>query len=171
MRRGLINGEEGMMDVNLVLLKKNNSQKAFSLSSGVTVIGRRHDCDLQIPLKSVSRRHCQLNGDEGVLKIRDLGSRNGTYLNGKRIDEAVVRPGDYIEVGPLKFVLQIDGEPKDIRQPELAAQALSKERTPTGDSAADDFESFIELDELDSLEDESDSLLDELDSLDEINST
>ena len=159
-----------MMDVNLVLLKKNNSQKAFSLSSGVTVIGRRHDCDLRIPLMSVSRRHCQLNRDEGVLKIRDLGSRNGTYVNGKRIDEAVIQAGDYIEVGPLKFVLQIDGEPKDIAQPELAAQALPQERASTGDSAADDFESFIELDELDELEGDSDSLLDELDSLDEIDS-
>lgn len=159
-----------MMDVNLVLLKKNNSQKAFSLSSGVTVIGRRHDCDLRIPLMSVSRRHCQLNCDEGVLKIRDLGSRNGTYLNGKHIDEAVVQAGDYIEVGPLKFVFQIDGEPKDIAQPELAAQALPQKSVSTADSAADDFESFTELDGLDSLEDDSDSLLDELDSLDEIGS-
>lgn len=159
------------MDVNLILLKKNNSQKAFSLSSGITVIGRRHDCDLRIPLMSVSRRHCQLNRDEGVLKIRDLGSRNGTYLNGKRIDEAVIQAGDYIEVGPLKFVLQIDGEPKDIAEPELAAQVLPQESASTSDSAADDFESFIELDELDSSEGESDSLLDELDSLDEIDST
>lgn len=157
-----------MMDVNLVLLKKNNSQKAFSLSSGITVIGRRHDCDLRIPLMSVSRRHCQFNRDEGVLKIRDLGSRNGTYVNGKRIDEAVIRAGDYIEVGPLKFLLQIDGEPKDIAQPELAAQALPQKSASTGDSAADDFESFIEMDKLDELEDDSDSLLDELDSLDEI---
>jgi pSer/pThr/pTyr-binding forkhead associated (FHA) protein len=159
------------MDVNLILLKKNNSQKAFSLSSGITVIGRRHDCDLRIPLMSVSRRHCQFNRDEGVLKIRDLGSRNGTYLNGKRIDEAVIQAGDYIEVGPLKFVLQINGEPKDIAEPELAAQVLPQESASTSDSAADDFESFIELDELDSSEGESDSLLDELDSLDEIDST
>jgi pSer/pThr/pTyr-binding forkhead associated (FHA) protein len=159
------------MDVNLILLKKNNSQKAFSLSSGITVIGRRHDCDLRIHLMSVSRRHCQFNRDEGVLKIRDLGSRNGTYLNGKRIDEAVIQAGDYIEVGPLKFVLQINGEPKDIAEPELAAQVLPQESASTSDSAADDFESFIELDELDSSEGESDSLLDELDSLDEIDST
>jgi len=159
------------MDVNLILLKKNNSQKAFSLSSGITVIGRRHDCDLRIPLMSVSRRHCQFNRDEGVLKIRDLGSRNGTYLNGKRIDEAVIQAGDYIEVGPLKFVLQINGEPKDIAEPELAAQVLPQESASTSDSAADDFESFIELDELDSSEGDSDSLLDELDSLDEIDST
>ncbi len=157
-----------MTDVNLVLLKKNNSQKAFSLSSGITVIGRRHDCDLRISLMSVSRRHCQFNRDEGVLKIRDLGSRNGTYVNGKRIDEAVIRAGDYIEVGPLKFVLQIDGEPKDIAQPQVPAQALPQEKPSTGDSAADDFEAFADLDELDSLEEGSASLLEELDSLDEI---
>jgi pSer/pThr/pTyr-binding forkhead associated (FHA) protein len=160
------------MDVKLILVKKNNSRKSFSLSNGVTVIGRRHDCDLRIPLMSVSRKHCQLNRDEGVLKIRDLGSRNGTYLNGKRIDESVIKAGDYIEVGPLKFLLQINGEPKDIAEPEpeMAAQVLPQEGVSKGDSAADDFESFIELDELDSLEDDSDSLLDELDSLDEIGS-
>jgi len=132
------------MDVNLILLKKNSSQKAFPLSSGVTVIGRRHDCDLRIPLMSVSRRHCQLNRDEGVLKIRDLGSHNGTYLNGKRIDEAVIQAGDYIEVGPLKFVLQIDGEPKDTAQPQVPAQALPQEGPSKGDSAADDFDSIRE---------------------------
>lgn len=159
------------MDVNLVLVKKNGSQKAFSLSSGVTVIGRRHDCDLRIPLISVSRRHCQLNRDEGALKIRDLGSRNGTYVNGKRIDEVVIQAGDYIEVGPLKFLLQIDGEPKDMAKPDRAAQLLPQKSASKADSEADDFESFIELDEIDELEDDSDSLLDELDELDEIDST
>ena len=61
------------MDVSLVLFKKDGSRKAFSLPSSVTVIGRRSDCDLYIPLMPISRRHCQLNHDEGVLKIRDLG--------------------------------------------------------------------------------------------------
>ncbi len=140
------------MDVNLVLFKKNGSQKIFSLPSSVTVIGRRRDCDLQIPLTRVSKRHCQLNRDQGVLKVRDLGSRNGTYLNGERIDEAVVQPGDYIGVGPITFVLQIDGQPETIAQPGLLAPEQPLQNTPIKDTPDEQFDSFAELDELDSLE-------------------
>ena len=104
------------MDVNLVLFKKSGSQKIFPLPSSVTVIGRRRDCDLHIPVMSVSRRHCQLSYNEGVLKIRDLGSRNGTYLNSKLIDEAAVQAGDSIGIGPLTFVFQIDGRPQNLIQ-------------------------------------------------------
>ena len=89
------------MDVNLVLFKKGGSQKSFSLPDSTTVIGRRHDCDLCIPLKTVSRRHCQLNQNKEAIKIRDLGSRIGTFLNGKRIDEATLKAGDYINQGKV----------------------------------------------------------------------
>lgn len=111
------------MDVNLVLLKKNSSHKLFPLPSSVTTIGRRHSCDLCIPLTSVSKKHCQLNHDGGVLKIRDLDSRNGTYLNGKRINEAVIQAGDSIKIGPLTFMLQIDGQPQTIAAPAPVAQS------------------------------------------------
>jgi pSer/pThr/pTyr-binding forkhead associated (FHA) protein len=147
------------MDVNLVLFKKNGSQKSFSLPSAITVIGRRHDCDLCIPLMVVSRRHCQLNYNNETLKIRDLGSRGGTFLNGRRIDEATVRPGDYIMVGPLTFLLQIDGEPKEIVPPGQAARKPAQQETPTIEAEPAD-ESFPEL-ELD----ESDSFLDELEDI------
>jgi len=112
------------MDINLILFKKNGSQKAFALPSNVTVIGRRRDCDLRIPLLPVSRRHCQLTLNNETLTIRDLGSRNGTYLNGKRIDEATIQPGDYIKIGPLTFALQINGQPKEIVPPGQPAQKL-----------------------------------------------
>ena len=144
------------MDVNLVLLKKKGLHKFFPLPSSVTVIGRRHSCDLCIPLMSVSKRHCQLNYDEGVLKIRDLGSRNGIHLNGKRIDEAVIQAGDSIQIGPLTFVLQIDGQPETIAKSDLAAQNMSKEGAATGDTVDKQLDNFTELDELD-LSEETDS--------------
>jgi len=100
------------MDISLVLLKKNGSRKVFPLPSEITTIGRRRSCDLHIPLASVSKKHCQLHLDSGVLKLRDLGSRNGTNLNGKPVDEAVIQSGDFIEVGPLRFQVQIDNQPK-----------------------------------------------------------
>lgn len=136
------------MDVNLILLKKDGVQKVFPLPSSVTVIGRRSNCDLHIPVASVSRKHCQLNRDQGVLTIRDLGSRNGTYLNGKRVEEAEVKAGDYVRVGPLTFALQIDGAPESITTPSGTKKPLKEEAIPD-DSRTTDLDMFDELDELD----------------------
>ena len=106
------------MDVQLVFFKANGTQKAFPLPSDVTVIGRRQDCDLCIPLMPVSRRHCELDKEREAIRLRDLGSQNGTYLNGKRIEESVINPGDYLQVGPVTFTLQIDGKPENINLPD-----------------------------------------------------
>lgn len=138
------------MNVNLILLKNDGSQKVFALPSNITVIGRRPDCDLCIPLTSVSRRHCQLNYDQGVLKIRDFGSHNGTFLNGKRIENTAVQAGDSIKVGPLTFVLQINGQPATTALPDLAALSSPQQDMPTDDAMDELFDSFTELDELDS---------------------
>jgi pSer/pThr/pTyr-binding forkhead associated (FHA) protein len=102
------------MKVNLVLLKVGGNNKAFSLPSTVTIVGRRQECDLCIPLSVISRRHCALNMDDGKLSIRDLGSSNGTFVNGKQVDEADLAAGDKVSVGPLNFVVQIDGVPAEI---------------------------------------------------------
>ena len=140
------------MDVNLILFKKNGSQKVFPLPKDTTIIGRRHDCDLCIPLESVSKRHCQLNYNKKELKILDLGSRNGTKLNGKRIDETVIQAGDSIKTGPLTFVLQIDGQPQTIAEPDLATRNSSNQDAATKDIIDEQLDDFAELDDLDSLE-------------------
>lgn len=141
------------MDINLVLLKKNGPHKVFALPSGVTLIGRRSNCDLHVPITSVSRKHCQLNQHQGMLKIRDLGSRNGTYLNSKRVEEAEVKAGDYIRVGPLTFALQIDGQPENITAPQSGAKKPPKEKPLPSDSKTTDLDMFAELDEADELDD------------------
>jgi pSer/pThr/pTyr-binding forkhead associated (FHA) protein len=149
------------VDANLVLFKKDGSQKNFPLPSDITVIGRRHDCDLCIPLMVVSRRHCQLSQNADALKIRDLESKAGTFLNGKRISEAAVQAGDYITIGPLTFLLQIGGEPAKIVPPEQTRKTPSQQKPPTPktpETAPSD--SFLELDI-----DDSDSFLEELENL------
>ncbi|MCU0918100.1 MAG: FHA domain-containing protein [Planctomycetes bacterium] len=115
------------MNANLVLLRKNGSHKTFALPRALTVIGRREDCDLRIPLPMVSRRHCVLRLNKDSLELRDLDSRGGTFVNDQRVEsEVTVRPGDYIRVGPLIFVCQIDGVPKQIVPPKKAAPPPSK---------------------------------------------
>jgi len=150
------------MDVNLVLFKKDGSQKAFSLPGETTIIGRRHDCDLCIPLSVVSKRHCQLNQNNEAVKIRDLDSRNGTFLNGKRINETTVQAGDYIRIGPLTFLLQIDGKPEKIvpPKPKLAEPKPAPKVPPPKVLAEELSGSFPEL-ELD----KSDSFLADLEDI------
>ena len=142
------------MHANLILFKKDGTQRAFPLSSEVTIIGRRHDCDLRIPLLPVSRRHCQLSKNNESLKIRDLGSRTGTFLNEKKIDDTAARAGDYIRIGPLTFMLQIDGKPEKITPPPKAekkpAKTVSKSSPQQKPPAPGSSDSFADLDLSDS---------------------
>jgi len=152
------------MDVSLVLFKKNGSQKNFSLASNITVLGRRHDCDLCIPLGDVSRRHCQLDRNNETLQIRDLGSRNGTFLNGQQVNgETTVKPGDYLQIGPLTFQFQIDGEPQKTTPPK--DYSLKAEKKQPARAAGDDDDLLdLDIDEDVNVDlDDSGAFLDDLD--------
>ena len=155
------------MDINLVLLKKNGSHKAFPLTSNVIVIGRRHECDLCIALPTVSRKHCQLSANGKALEIRDLDSKCGTFVNDHRVDgQTTLKAGDYIRIGPLTFLCQIDGKPEKIAPPRKPQQQASKpQKKAAAKPAGDDLEdSFGDLDASDSFLEpgESDSGLDDL---------
>lgn len=102
------------MNASIILFRNNGETKSFPLPGGVTVVGRRQECDLCVPLMVVSRKHCEINQDQGILRIRDLGSSNGTYINGKKITEAVLNPGDKVKIGSVSFGVQIDGEPPEM---------------------------------------------------------
>jgi len=101
------------MQVVLVMFRADGERKSFSITRDVTVMGRREDCDFRIPLGDISRKHCRLIKEDSALKVEDLGSSNGTYVNGKRIHEADLQPGDTVQIGPVVFVLQLDGVPAD----------------------------------------------------------
>jgi pSer/pThr/pTyr-binding forkhead associated (FHA) protein len=102
------------MQVTLFLLKKDGSTAAFSLPSSVTLVGRRQDCDMSIPLSVISRKHCEINIDQNKLTVRDLHSKNGTLVNGQRVEEYRLSPGDQLRLGSVTFVVQIDGIPTEI---------------------------------------------------------
>jgi hypothetical protein len=69
-----------------------------------TVIGRSPECDYRISNALISRRHCSFFERDNELFIRDLGSRNGTHLNGLRLmKEAVVHEGDRLDIGYLPY--------------------------------------------------------------------
>jgi pSer/pThr/pTyr-binding forkhead associated (FHA) protein len=101
------------MEVVLAIFRPGAERMSFAVANDITVIGRQEDCDLRIGILDVSRRHCRIIKDDNQLEVEDLGSSNGTYLNGVRVAEAMVKAGDVIQVGPVKFVVQIDGDPPD----------------------------------------------------------
>ena len=109
------------MNVSLIFQKKNGSKKILPIRNKATILGRRPDCDLCIPLQVVSRRHCQLSQETNALKIRDLQSSNGTFINGSKVQtEAQAKPGDRIQIGPLTFTVQIDGQPAAVSASDTA---------------------------------------------------
>jgi hypothetical protein len=83
-------------------------QMVFPPGSGTSFsIGRTQDCDLRIADLSVSRRHAQLDRGEDGWLLSDLGSHNGTRVNGWLVREPVpVRPGDLLQFGSAMFVIQ-----------------------------------------------------------------
>jgi pSer/pThr/pTyr-binding forkhead associated (FHA) protein len=53
---------------------------------------------------SISRRHCQFTlGAEGALLVRDLGSKNGVYVDEKRVSKAIIRPGEVVQIGAVSL--------------------------------------------------------------------
>lgn len=118
--------QEDTMTVALVTFSKSGTRREFAIRNGVTVIGRKTDADLRIPLDEISRSHCELSVTDDEVILRDLDSRNGTFLNNEEISEAPIKAGDRIRLGPVVFVVQIDGEPKDISVPSTAPAAVPK---------------------------------------------
>jgi pSer/pThr/pTyr-binding forkhead associated (FHA) protein len=99
------------VDSALVMVREGQPPRLFVLAKEVTVIGRKEDCDLRIPLSEISRRHCKLVKTGMGLRVEDMGSSNGTLVNGQRVNEIDLEPGDRLTVGSMSFVVQIDGDP------------------------------------------------------------
>lgn len=116
------------MDVALVMSRSDGAQRTFPLRKDRIVVGRTSSCDLRIPLSSVSRQHCEIiKGDEQV-RLRDLGSSNGTFCNDKRVQEVVLEAGDRLTIGTVQFQVVIDG------QPELPSTPVLRHATPNSRS-------------------------------------
>ena len=111
------------MNLVLVLVKEGGSTKEIPVSRS-RIVGREEECDLRIPAPTVSREHCEVVVESGEPpQIKDLASSNGTYVNGKPVDEAELHAGDVLSIGPANFVIRIDGEPAEIDRDAVAASA------------------------------------------------
>ncbi len=133
------------MNVALVYFKKDGQRKDFPIKDGKTTFGRQDDCDYRIPVDQVSREHCEFELSDDGLAIRDLGSSNGTYVNNKRIGEAQLKPGDCVVIGPVVFIVQIDGNPPDPKP--AKTRMVDRKAQPSAEELADELLDMGEEDE------------------------
>jgi len=82
----------------------------------IVVVGRHRGCDARLDSARVSRRHCCLALESDGLLVRDLGSTNGTWINGERIDVGELLPGDELSIAHLRYSLELRGGPPRTRR-------------------------------------------------------
>ncbi len=92
---------------------------------GSTIIGRHSECHICVNADGISRKHVQIDADPNGLKVRDLGSSNGTFVNGKKIEECELKVGDELKIDNIRFLVQTPG----MTDPALDASAKSANAT------------------------------------------
>jgi predicted component of type VI protein secretion system len=131
----------------LVVLTQSMAGRSCDLASERTTIGRVEENNFQISEPSVSSRHCEilLRGNDVVVK--DLGSTNGTFINGEKItEEGVLKPGQTLRLGNVELKLDTPGAPASASgsapAPAPAAPAPKKEaaKPTTGGVSMKDLE-------------------------------
>lgn len=80
------------------------------LVKDLTLVGRTEDCDLRLDHKSVSKHHCVLAVTDGLVLVRDLGSTNGTRVNGQRVRRGVLLPNDHVAIANFRYQVKFGPE-------------------------------------------------------------
>ena len=113
----------------LIVRRGPNVGARFLLDADLTVAGRHPDADIFLDDVTVSRRHAEFVRVGTAFQVRDLGSMNGTYFDGVRIESALLSDGAEVQVG--KFRLTFYASRFDLATPEsLMAGAASPARVP-----------------------------------------
>jgi len=117
------------MNARLKVLSGSAAGKELKLKEGQFLIGRSDSCHLRPRSDAISRKHCVLFIDDKHVRVRDLKSRNGTLVNGEKIEQDVtLKSGDKISVGPLSF--EILFAPADAPQQAAPQPSASKPAAP-----------------------------------------
>src|SRR6059058_5228096 len=81
------------------------------LDKPILLLGRHPECDVQIDSRKISRRHCCIAQVDDYLVVRDLDSTNGVRINGVRVTEGRLKPGDELTVGNHRYRVTWDEAP------------------------------------------------------------
>ena len=95
--------------------------------AGPTVIGRAPECSIPVTVDEISRRHVELKPTQDGLSVEDLGSANGTYVNGQRVQKGFMKPGDELRLDAVRFMLvapgqEVTADPQDGRRRHAASK-------------------------------------------------
>jgi len=96
--------------VTLVVVRGANAGSRFAAADAVTSIGRHPESTIFLDDVTVSRRHAEILRSPGGYELVDVGSLNGTYVNGTRIDRMALAEGDQLQVGKYKLVVVVDDD-------------------------------------------------------------
>src|SRR5437764_1666009 len=99
---------------------------SIDLLKELTLFGRDEDCDVRLDHKSVSKLHCVIVKTDGLILLRDLGSTNGTRVNGQRVRRAALLPNDAVGFGTVKFKVMFGAD----LDAALAAEAVAGGAVP-----------------------------------------
>ena len=101
------------MSVQLVVASGSRAGQVIPIIGDRFVIGRADDCHLKPRSELISRYHCEISLKEGKVLVRDMGSKNGVFLNDEQVTETrELKNGDKLAVGPLDFFVNITVEMK-----------------------------------------------------------
>jgi hypothetical protein len=98
-------GAGGQRNVRLV----SGDGRTYPLGIGSTVIGRGDQASLRLPDVGISRRHARIDYDGSQVVLTDLGSTNGSMVNGQRVSAVALNPGDMIQIGTTTLTFRVDG--------------------------------------------------------------
>lgn len=112
----------------IVVLSEGLTGRSFDLKVDKTTVGRMEDNAFQIPEQSVSSHHCELLLKGSDVIVRDLNSTNGTYINGEKISEKVLKPGQILRLGNVEARLETDGAGAPATGAGAAAAAAEKKK-------------------------------------------
>jgi pSer/pThr/pTyr-binding forkhead associated (FHA) protein len=127
----------------LAQLQPLDGSPPIEISKDLTLVGRTAECDLRINHRSVSKLHCIIVRTDGLLLLRDLGSTNGTRVNGQRVRRAALLPNDELAVanhkyrihlGPAQSGQEVQQESTQKLDTDELRQVLHEARTPTPQS-------------------------------------
>jgi adenylate cyclase len=118
----------GKPQILLTALAGPEQGQVFRITKPTTVIGRSTACDFVLSDPLVSRQHCQVMLGMGGVNLRDLGSTNGTLLNGTKVSESPLRNQDILSVGStrLRFAVEVTRETMDTKSPKVEDLAHKK---------------------------------------------
>ncbi|MEO1524934.1 MAG: FHA domain-containing protein [Planctomycetota bacterium] len=144
------------MQVKLKVLTGSHEGTEIPVAGDKFLIGRSESCQLRPKSDSISRKHCILVVRDGRVLIQDLKSRNGTYVNEKKlpVDRAkVLNAGDHLKIGKLAFELLIEHGLQGNKKPEVADVTDAAARTVSeGDSRFEEVDVTGWLDEADQID-------------------